>query len=75
MRRKTVNSGDSILKEIKTYVNKESIDYLSALQYILRIRFLAHENSELMIRKTGDTLEAKAELEEWMFEELKIENL
>jgi len=45
------------------------------LRYALRIGLLAIENPELTAEEIKDILEAKAELDEGMVEELDIENL
>ncbi|HYA41849.1 MAG TPA: hypothetical protein VEF34_11130 [Syntrophobacteraceae bacterium] len=45
------------------------------MRYALRIGLLAIENPELTAEEIKDILEAKAELDEGMVEELDIENL
>ena len=75
MLRKTVNLDEATVKELKVYAKKESRDFSSALRHALRVGLLALQNPDLTSREIIDILEAKAELEEGMVEELNIEDL
>ena len=75
MLRKTVNLDEGIVKELKIYAKKESRDFSSALRHALRVGLLALQNPELTTGEIIDILEAKAELEEGMVEELTVEDI
>ncbi len=75
MIRKTVNLDEQIVRELKVFANKDSRDFSGALRHILRIGLLALKNPELTIEEIMDIMEAKAELEEGLVEEFKIEDL
>jgi len=75
MLRKTVNLDEGIVKELKIYAKKESRDFSSALRHALRVGLLALQNPELTTGEIIDILEAKAELEEGMVEELRVEDI
>jgi len=75
MLRKTINIDEATVKELRVYAKKESRDFSSALRHALRIGLLALQNPELTASEIEDILEAKAELEEGIVEELNIEDL
>ena len=72
---KTILLSEDIVKRVGIISKKEDRDFSSSLRYALRIGLLATENPELTAEEIKDILEAKAELDEGMVEELDIENL
>ena len=75
MLRKTILLSEDIVKRVGLISRKEDRDFSSSLRYALRIGLLAIENPGLTAEEIKDVLEAKAELDEGMVEELDIENL
>jgi len=75
MLRKTILLSEDIVKRVGLISKREDRDFSSSLRYALRIGILAIENPELTAEEIKDILEAKAELDEGMAEELDIENL
>ncbi len=75
MLRKTINFDEELMRELKIYAKRESRDFSSALRHALRLGLLALQNPELTADEIIDILEAKAELEEGLVEELNIEDL
>ena len=75
MLRKTILLSEDIVKRIGIISKKEDRDFSSSLRYALRIGLLAIENPELTAEEIKDILEAKAELDAGMVEELDIESL
>ena len=75
MLRKTILLSEDTVKQITLFSKKEDRDFSSSLRYALRIGLLAMENPELTAEEIKDILEAKAELDAGMSEELDIESL
>jgi hypothetical protein len=75
MLRKTILLSEDIVKRVALISKKEDSDFSSSLRYALRIGLLAIENPELTAEEIKDVLEAKAELDAGIVEELDIENL
>ena len=75
MLRKTILLSEDIVKRVALMSRKEDRDFSSSLRFALRIGLLAIENPELTAEEIKNILEAKAELDEGMAEELDIENL
>jgi predicted transcriptional regulator len=75
MLRKTILLSEDIVKRIGIISKKEDRDFSSSLRYALRIGLLAIENPELTAEEIKDILEARAEIDAGMVEELDIENL
>ena len=75
MVRKTVILDDDIVRQLSVLSKKEERDFSSALRYSLRIGLLAIQNPELTSEEIRDIMEAKAELEEGLIEELDIETV
>ncbi|MGO9021859.1 MAG: hypothetical protein ACLQVJ_26270 [Syntrophobacteraceae bacterium] len=75
MLRKTILLSEDIVKRVGLISKKEDRDFSSSLRYALRIGLLAIENPELTAEEIKDILEAKAELDAGIVEELDIENL
>ena len=75
MLRKTILLSEDIVKRVGLISKKEDRDFYSSLRYALRIGLLAIENPELTAEEIKDILEAKAEIDEGLVEELDIENL
>lgn len=75
MLRKTILLSEDTVKQITLFSKKEDRDFSSSLRYALRIGLLAMENPELTAEEIKDILEAKAELDADMTEELDIEGL
>jgi hypothetical protein len=75
MLRKTILLSEDIVKRVGLISKKEDRDFSSSLRYALRIGLLAIENPELTAEEIKDILEAKAELDAGMVEELDIESL
>jgi hypothetical protein len=75
MRRKTILLSEDIVKGVVLISKKEDRDFSSSLRYALRIGLLAIENPELTAEEIKNILEAKAEIDAGMVEELDIENL
>ena len=75
MQRKTILLSDDLVKSVVLISKKEDRDFSSSLRYALRIGLLAIENPELTAEEIKDILEARAEIDAGMVEELDIENL
>ena len=75
MLRKTILLSEDIVKRVGLISKKDDRDFSSSLRYALRIGLLAIENPELTAEEIKDVLEAKAELDAGIVEELDIENL
>jgi hypothetical protein len=75
MLRKTILLSEDLVKRVGLLSRKEDRDFSSSLRYALRIGLLAIENPELTAEEIRDILEAKAELDDGMVEELDFENL
>ena len=75
MLRKTILLSEDIVKRVGLISKKEDRDFSSSLRYALRIGLLAIENPELTAEEIKNVLEAKAELDAGIVEELDIENL
>jgi coenzyme F420-reducing hydrogenase beta subunit len=75
MQRKTILLSENLVKRVVLLSKKEDRDFSSSLRYALRIGLLAIENPELSAEEIKDILEAKAEIDAGMVEELDIENL
>lgn len=75
MLRKTILLSEDLVKRVMLFSKKEDRDFSSSLRYALRIGLLAMENPELTAEEIKDILEARAELEAGMAEELDIEGL
>ena len=75
MVRKTVLLDDEIVKQLHLLSKKEDRDFSSALRYSLRIGLLAIQNPDLTAEEIRDIIEAKAELEMGMVEELDLADL
>ena len=74
MLRKTVLLSEDIVKRVTLLAKKEDRDFSSSLRYALRVGILAIENPELTAEEIKDIIEAKAELDAGMAEELDLEN-
>ena len=75
MLRKTILLSEDLVKRVVLISKKEDRDFSSSLRYALRIGLLAIENPELTADEIKDILEAKAEIDAGMVEELDIESL
>ncbi len=75
MPRKSVLLSENLVKGVVLLSKKEDRDFSSSLRYALRIGILAIENPELTAEEIKDIIEAKAELDAGMVEELDLENL
>lgn len=75
MLRKTIMLSDDLVKKVVLMSKKEDRDFSSSLRYALRIGLLAIENPELTAEEIKDIIEAKAEFDSGMVEELDIESL
>ena len=75
MLRKTILLSEDLVKRVVLMSKKEDRDFSSSLRYALRIGLLAIENPELTAEEIKDILEAKAEFDAGMVEELDIESL
>ncbi|MFZ0943054.1 MAG: hypothetical protein WB930_15845 [Syntrophobacteraceae bacterium] len=75
MQRKTILLSEDLVKRVVLMSKKEDRDFSSSLRYALRIGLLAIENPELTAEEIKNILEAKAEIDAGMVEELDIENL
>ena len=75
MQRKTILLSEDLVKRVVLMSKKEDRDFSGSLRYALRIGLLAIENPELTAEEIKDILEAKAEVDTGMVEELDIENL
>ena len=65
----------TLLNESGLFPKRRTVTSPAALRYALRIGLLAIENPELTAEEIKDILEARAELDAGMVEELDIENL
>ncbi len=75
MQRKTILLSEDLVKRVVLVSKKEDRDFSSSLRYALRIGLLAIENPELTADEIKDIIEAKAEIDAGMVEELDIESL
>ncbi len=75
MVRKTVLIDDDIVQQINLLAKKEDRDFSSSIRYAIRIGLIALQNPELTAEEIKDILEAKAELEAGIVEELSLEGL
>ena len=75
MLRKTILLNDDLAQQVALLSKKEDRDFSSSLRYALRIGLLAIDNPELTAEEIKDIIEAKAQLEAGMFEELNLEAL
>ncbi|BCB95807.1 hypothetical protein JZK55_07290 [Dissulfurispira thermophila] len=75
MVRKTVLIDDDIVQQLNLLAKKEDRDFSSSIRYVLRIGLIAIQNPELTAEEIKDILEAKAEFETGMVEELSLESL
>ena len=75
MLRKTIMLSEDLVKQVTLVSKKEDRDFSSSLRHALRIGLLAMENPELTAEEIKDILEARAELDAGIAEELDIENL
>lgn len=75
MVRKTIQLSEELVKQVTLIARKEDRDFSSSLRHALRIGILALENPELTAEEIRDVLEAGAELDAGMAEELNIEDL
>ena len=75
MVRKTILLSEELVQQLSMLSRKEDRDFSSSLRYALRIGLLAIRNPELTADEIRDILEAKAELEAGMVEELDLESL
>jgi len=75
MVRKTILLSEELVQQLGMLSRKEDRDFSSSLRYALRIGLLAIQNPELTADEIRDILEAKAELEAGMFEELDLESM
>ncbi len=75
MQRKTILLSEDLVKRVVLMSKKEDRDFSGSLRYALRIGLLAIENPELTAEEIKNILEAKAEIDAGMVEELDIENL
>ena len=75
MIRKTVLLSDELVKQVSMLSRKEDRDFSGSLRYALKIGLLALQNPELTADEIKDILEAKAELEAGMIQEVKLESL
>lgn len=75
MIRKTVLLSDELVKQISMLSRKEDRDFSGSLRYALKIGLLALQNPELTADEIKDILEAKAELEAGMIQEVNLESL
>lgn len=75
MIRKTVLLSDELVKQVSMLSRKEDRDFSGSLRYALKIGLLALQNPELTADEIKDILEAKAELEAGMVQEVKLDSL
>jgi hypothetical protein len=75
MIRKTGLLSDELVKQVSMLSKKEERDFSGSLRYALKIGLLALQNPELTAYEIKDILEAKAELEAGMIQELNLESL
>jgi hypothetical protein len=75
MIRKTILLNEDLVNQVLTLSKKEDRDFSSSLRYALRIGLLAIQNPELSAEEIRDILEAKAEFEAGIVEELDVESL
>lgn len=75
MLRKTILLSEDLVKQVVLMSKREDRDFSSSLRHALRIGLLAIENPELTADEIKDILEARAELDAGMVEELDIEYL
>ena len=75
MIRKTVLLSDELVKQVSMLSRKEDRDFSGSLRYALKIGLLALQNPELTADEIKDILEAKAELEAGMIQEVKLDSL
>jgi hypothetical protein len=75
MIRKTILLNEDLVNQVLMLSKKEDRDFSSSLRYVLRVGLLAIQNPELSAEEIRDILEAKAELEAGMVEELVLESL
>jgi len=75
MIRKTVLLSDELVKQVSMLSRKEDRDFSGSLRYALKIGLLALQNPELTADEIKDILEAKAELEAGMIQEVNLESL
>ena len=75
MIRKTVLLSDELVKQVSMLSRKEDCDFSGSLRYALKIGLLALQNPELTADEIKDILEAKAELEAGMIQEVNLESL
>lgn len=75
MLRKTIMIDEELAQQVKVLAKKEHRDFSGGLRHALRIGLLAIQNPDLTAEEIEDILEAKAELEEGMVQELNLESL
>ena len=75
MLRKTILLNEDLAQQVALLSKKEDRDFSGSLRYALRIGLLAIENPDLTAGEIKDILEAKAELEAGVVEELDLESL
>lgn len=75
MIRKSLLLDEEMVRQIGILAQKEDRDFSSSLRHALRIGLLALQNPELTAAEIKDILEARAELEAGLVEELDLENL
>jgi len=75
MVRKTLLLEEEMVKQIDLLSRREDRDFSSSLRHALRIGLLALQNPELTAAEIKDILEARAELEAGLVEELSLEDL
>jgi hypothetical protein len=75
MPRKTILLSNEMTRQIDLLSKKEDRDFSNSVRYALRVGLLAIENPELTAGEIKDILEANAELEAGLAEEMDPESL
>jgi len=75
MIRKTIAIDEETINELDNYVEKEAMDFSSALRYALKIGLLALDNPELTVKEIKDIIEARVDYETGRISELNPEEL
>lgn len=75
MPRKTILLSNEMTRQIDLLSKKEDRDFSNSVRYALRVGLLAIENPELTAGEIKDILEANAELEAGLAEEMDLESL
>ena len=75
MLRKTIMIEEELAQEVSVLAKKEHRDFSGGLRHALKIGLIALQNPELTANEIEDILEAKAELEEGMAQELDLADI